>query len=70
MFWQPADEEFPQRTFHHGAQGAVALGEALIEDGPRRSREVDHFLALALAKSWPPKEHDSVAGSGNGVLVT
>ena len=32
MFWQPAEEELPQCTFHHGAQKTVALGEALIED--------------------------------------
>ncbi len=32
MFWQPAEEELPQRTFHHGAQGAVAWSEAFVVD--------------------------------------
>ncbi len=32
MLGRAAREEFPQRTFHHGAQGAAAWGEALKED--------------------------------------
>ncbi len=69
MFWQPADEEFPQRTFHDGVQGAVARSEAFVVDG----EEVLDVLAHEPEErriSWPSGFVDSGAdlhtGTGAG----
>ena len=66
MFWQTAEEELSQRTFHHGAQGAMSRSEALVVD----TKEILDVLVHEPEErriSWPSGFVDSGADLHTGI---